>query len=219
MTDSNSALAAVMDQAAQASSQFQAPVPAQMNGGSAVQQYAPVQRPSLDSMADSSGIIVDAYLTAKDAGFKIDKGAYFKEFKATIDILECAPILSVRATTGGNTTFIKSYDGVMTSQGENFQQAVSRLTATSTKVDGPYQTVEIPVTLLQDVDGAKKGQRLGITPAITGVKFWTAFYNELRQKNLTGAKVEVLVKHKYMTNKNGNEWGVAEFELIKQVER
>lgn len=216
MTDSNSALAAVMDQAADASANFQAPVPAQQT---AVQQYAPVQRPSLDAMADSAGIAVDLYLTAKDAGFKIDKGDYFKDFKATIDITECAPILSVRATTGGNTTFIKSYDGVMTSQGESFAQATARLQATSTKVDGPYQTVEIPVTLLQDVPGAKRGQRLGITPAITGVKFWTQFYNELRSKGLQGAKVEVLIKHRYMTNKNGNEWGVAEFEFIKEVER
>jgi len=219
MTDSNSALAAVMDQAQQAAGSFQAPVPAQQMGGNAVQQYTPTQRPSLDAMADSAGITVDLYLTAKDAGFKIDKGAYFKDFKATIDITECAPILSVRATTGGNTTFIKSYDGVMTSQGESFAQATARLQATSTKVDGPYQTVEIPVTLLQDVDGAKKGQRVGITPAITGVKYWTAFYNELRQRGLQNAKVEVLIKHKYMTNKNGNEWGVAEFEFVKEVER
>lgn len=216
---SNSALDSVMNQAADAAANFQ---PA--TGGALAQVQPqntavaqPIARPSLDSMADSAGIAVDLYLTMKDAGFKFDKGEYFKDFKAKLDLSECAPILSVRANQGGNTTFIKSYDGVMTSQGESFQQAIQRLTATHTKVDGPYQTVEIPVELLQDVPGGKKGQRVGITPAITGVKFWTAFYNELRKQNLQTATVEVLVKHKYMTNKNGNEWGVAEFELIKAL--
>jgi len=208
-----SALDSVMSQAAAASEAFQAPalVPQQ---NTSLQQYQAPARPSLDAMADSAGMTVDAYLTAKDAGFKIDRGGYFKEFTATIDITEVLPIFSVRATLGGNTTFIKSYDGVMTSQGENFQQATIRLQQTHTKVDGPYQTAEIPVTLLVDVDGAKKGQRLGITPAMTGVKYWTSFYNDLRKKGLTGETVKVKVKHKYMTNKNGNEWGVAEFELI-----
>lgn len=213
----NSALDAVMNQAADAAAtagSALAQIPAYNPPSTAV-----AQRPSLDAMADSAGITVDVYLTAKDAGFKIDKGEYFKSLKAVLDVTECAPIFSVRATTGGNTTFIKSYDGVTTSQGENFQQAIARLQATHTKVDGPYQTVEIPVTLLSDVPGAKKGQRLGITPAITGVKYWTQFYNELRQKGLQGAKVEVTVKHKYMTNKNGNEWGVAEFEFVGEVAR
>jgi hypothetical protein len=214
----NSALDAVMDQAAAAADSFTpgtAPAPATTGG--AVQQYEAPSAPSLDSMADNAGIQVDAYLSVKETGLRIDKNPVFQDAKVTIDLTECTPIFSVRANRGGQTTFIKSYDGRMTSQGENFQQATARLQATHEKVDGPYQTVEIPVTLLSDVPGAKKGARLGITPAITGVKFWTKFYNELRAAGLQRAKVEAKIVCTPQTNKNGNEWGVVSFELVGEA--
>lgn len=216
----NSALNAVMDQAAAASAAFgDAPtinslVPA---GGTAVAPYEAPKRPSLDDIADNSGMQVDAYLSVKDAGLRIDKEPYFQKAKGTIDLSECVPIFSVRANRGGNTTFIKSYDGVMTSQGQNFNQAIAQLRATHDKVDGPYQTVEIPFTLGEKVPGAEKGKRLGITPAITGVKFWTKFYNELRQKGLQRSVVEVEIECVPQTNKNGNEWGVVGFNLIGEA--
>lgn len=208
----NSALASVMDQAAAADAAAgSAALPATVNTqGTAV---ATAKRPTLDDIADNSGIQVDAYLGVKDAGLRIDTNAYFQSAKVQIDITECTPIFSVRANRGGSTTFIKSYDGVSTSQGENFQQAIARLQQSHDKVDGPYQTVEIPVTLMEDVPGAKAGQRLGITPAITGVKFWTKFYRELREKNLQGETVDAIISCVPQKNKNGNEWGVVGFEL------
>jgi hypothetical protein len=206
-----------MDQAAAASAAFEPGTALAPAGGTAVAPAAESTRPSLDDMADNAGIQVDAYLSVKEAGLRIDKADYFKEAKVTIDLTECTPIFSVRANRGGQTTFIKSYDGRMTSQGQNFQQATAQLAATHDKVDGPYQTVEVPVTLLQDVPGAKKGQRLGITPAITGVKFWTKFYNELRAANLQRSKVEAKIVCVPQTNKNGNEWGVVGFELIGEA--
>lgn len=208
----NSALSSVMDQAAAADAAAgSASVPATVNQqGTAV---GAAKRPSLDDIADNSGIQVDAYLGVKDAGLRIDTNPYFQSAKVQIDITECTPIFSVRANRGGNTTFIKSYDGVMTSQGENFQQATARLQQTHDKVDGPYQTVEIPVTLMEDVPGAKAGQRLGITPAITGVKFWTKFYKELREKGLQADTVDAIISCVPQKNKNGNEWGVVGFEL------
>lgn len=214
----NSALASVMDQAAAAADAAQSNLPAtQQYTGGAVQNYEAPSRPSLDDLADNAGIQVDAYLGVKEAGLRVDKEAYFQEAKVTIDLNECVPIFSVRANRGGSTTFIKSYDGRMTAQGENFQQATERLRSTHEKVDGPYQTVEIPVTLLEDVPGAKKGARLGITPAITGVKFWTKFYSELRSKGLQRSIVTAKIKCIPQTNKNGNEWGVVGFELIGEA--
>lgn len=217
----NSALDAVMDAASTAADAFTAQgaggalVPAAQPG--ALTQAAPASRPSLDDMADNAGIQVDAYLSVKETGLRIDKNPVFQKAKGVIDLTECAPIFSVRANRGGATTFIKSYDGRMTSQGENFQQATSRLQATHDKVDGPYSTVEIPFTLSEKVPGADKGQRLGITPAITGVKFWTKFYNELRAAGLSRATVNVEIVCVPQSNKNGNEWGVVGFNLIGPV--
>jgi len=212
-----SALDSVMDQAAAAAASFTPPAEAQAlvpaaAAGTAVGAAAP--RPSLDDMADNAGIQVDAYLSVKETGLRIDKNPVFQKAKVRLNMLEVAPIYSVRANKGGATTFIKSYDGQQTSQGQNFAQAIANLQATYDKVDGPYQTAEIPVELLEDVPGAKKGERLGITPAITGVKFWTKFYTELRQAGLTQATVDVEISCVPQTNRNGNEWGVVGFALI-----
>lgn len=212
-----SALDAVMDQATAAADAAPATSGALVaqDQGSAVQNYsAPAASLSLDDLADSSGMVVDAYLGVKDAGLRIDTNAYFQKAKGKINIAEVAVIMSVRANRGGSTTFIKSYDGRMTSQGENFQQATARLQATHDKVDGPYRTVEVPFLLGEDVPGAKKGQRLGITPAITGVKFWNAFYDEVRKAGLTGETVDVEIECLPQRNKNNNEWGVVGFKLL-----
>jgi len=210
----SSALDAVMDQAtaaADAAAPSTAMIPQDQSTALAA---TPAASLSLDDLADSSGMVVDAYLGVKDAGLRIDTNAYFQKAKGKINIAEVAVIMSVRANRGGSTTFIKSYDGRMTSQGENFQQATQRLQATHDKVDGPYRTVEVPFLLGEDVPGAKKGQRLGITPAITGVKFWNAFYDEVRKANLAGSVVDVEIECVPQRNKNGNEWGVVGFKLI-----
>lgn len=190
---------------------------------SAPQAVAPVAsaptRPSLAAMADSAGIQVDEYLTVKDTGFRLGdaKAKLFTTAKVRINLNEVAPISAIRATRGGNTTFIKSYDGVTTSQGQSFALAESNARSVSDKVDGPYQSAEIPATLLDETGGSKAGTRIGITPSITGVKFFTKFYNELRQAGLENSIVDVTINHSLQTNKNGNEWGVVEFELIGEA--
>lgn len=212
----SSALSRVMDQAETAS---QALVPAQAPAPQALTPYQPAARPSLEGMADSAGIQVDAFLTVKDTGFRLGdaKSPMFNEAKVRINMNDVVPIVSVRANRAGNTTFIKSYDGVTTSQGQNFEQAIAGLRGSHDKVDGPYQTAEIPAELLEGVGGAKKGSTIGITPAITGVKFFTKFYNELRQLGLQNATVDAKIIHTPQSNKNGNEWGVAAFELIGEA--
>lgn len=211
----SSALDDVMNQASAAADAAPNTSLAPVDQGGAMQNYsAPAASLSLDDLADSSGMVVDAYLSVKDAGLRIDTNAYFPKAKGRIDISKVAVIMSVRANRGGSTTFIKSYDGRMTSQGENFQQATARLQATHDKVDGPYRTVEVPFMLDEKVPGAEKGQTLGITPAITGVKFWNTFYDEVRKAGLAGQEVEVEISCVPQRNKNGNEWGVVGFKLI-----
>lgn len=213
-----SALERVMGQAESASENFQAPALTQNNLPATQSNNAPM-RPSLTSLADSSGIQVDEYLTVKDTGFRLGdaKSKLFNEAKVRIDMTEVLPIVSVRANRAGNTTFIKSYDGVMTSQGQSFEQATAQLRASHDKVDGPYQTVEIPAELIEAAGGVAAGSRIGITPAITGVKFFTKFYNELRKQGLEDATVDVKITHTPQSNRNGNEWGVVSFELIGEA--
>lgn len=218
MTDTPSVLDQAMDQAdAAAAAAPTGQALANPATGGAVAQAQPIARPSLDDMADNAGISVDAYVTFKYEGMKIGNGKLFEEFEATLDMTEVAPISQVRATRSGATTFVKSYDGVSTSTGENFAQKLASLQATHDKVDGPYNTVELPFELLQKVDGADKGQRVGITPPMTGTDEWNNFYRQLRDQGLTKSKLKVKVKHVGRTNRNGNEWGIASFELLGEA--
>lgn len=226
MTES-SALSRVMDQAQAAADA----TPATSNASTSLVTQnntsggTSLARPSLTSLVDSAGITVDDFLEVKQAGFRLgDMKGYFQEMTVELDMSEVVPIFQVRATTAaGVTTFIKSYDGARTSSGENFQQAINHLRATHQggKVDGPYETSEIPVKLLESVTDGKvtvaEDTLVGITPPITGVKFFAKFLKRLAAEGLEDAVVKAKVVHAPQSNTKGHEWGVAAFELIEKI--
>lgn len=218
MTDT-SVLDAAMDQASAAADANPGGALADVSQGGAVAQTTggALARPSLDDMADNAGIRVDAYINFKYEGMKIGKGKFFDKFTAVLDLKEATPITQVRANRGGQTTFVKSYDGMTTSTGENFQQKIAQLSAVNDKVDGPYSTVELPFLLESKVDGADVGQRVGITPPMTGTDEWNALYKELREKGLNQSKVRVEVYHIPRENRNGNEWGICGYRFIEEA--
>lgn len=225
MSNTNSALDRVMGQAETAAAGFAAPSLSVENTQLATQN-APgaLAKPNLAQFAEAGGITVDEYLRMDQAGFQIgsDMKKYFEEMVVELDMNEVVPIYSVRGEAGGNTKFIKSYDGVTTPNGENFQQAAAHLEAT-TKCSGIYQTAEIPVTLLEDVSdtGASatipEGTRVGITPSLTGFKEFQSFVRTLTKQGMVDAVVKVRVKHLMRTNRNNNKWGVPVFELIEKI--
>lgn len=221
----NSALDRVMDQAASAADNFQAPAPITSGDGNAVAlQNGPGQlaKPSLSSFVESGGITVDEYLRMDQAGFQLgDMKKYFETMVVELDMSSVIPIYQARGEAGGNTKFIKSYDGVVTPQGQNFQQAVAHLQAT-TKCTGIYPTAEIPVELLEDVKDSggttvAAGVKVGITPSLTGWKEFQSFVKVLQKQGLEDATLKVKVVHKMRTNTNNNKWGVATFELIEKI--
>lgn len=219
------ALSRVMDQASEAASSFSPPA---VQGGAQVPAAgsgpAPLAKPSLAAFAEQAGIKVDLFLRMSEAGFQLgdDMKKYFDDMTVTLDMRKVVPIYSARGESGGNTKFLKSYDGVTTPQGQNFQQAVAHLEAT-TKCSGIYPTAEIPVTLVEDVKDTagttvKKGTTVGITPSVTGFAEFQAFVGELTERGLQDSVLKVKVTHKLRTNKNNNRWGVPVFELLEVVE-
>ncbi len=210
-------LSSVLAQAEAAKENFTPPAVIEENEQTtavALNNPAP-KKMTLDDLADNAGMSVDGYLTVKEAGFRSGDGTpYFQTFKGKIDLTEVVVIASIRSTKGGATTFFKSYDGVtVAGSGMSFAQAEKNSLATADKTD-VYNSVEIPVTLLEDVPGMDAGKRIGVTPPITGVKFWTSFYDKLRKEGLSAATVDVQITCKPQKNKRGNEWGVADFVLI-----
>lgn len=220
---SNSALDRVMGQAENAAANFTPPAVAQGAALAPVTAPGALAKPSMESFAEAGGISVDEYLRMDQAGFQIgtDMKKYFDEMIVELDMNEVVPIYSARGEVGGNTKFIKSYDGVTTPNGQNFQQALAHLEAT-TKCSGIYQSAEIPVTLLEDIrtaDGVTvpAETRIGITPSVTGFKEFQSFVRTLTKQGNQNAVVKVKVKHLMRTNRNNNKWGVAQFELIEKI--
>jgi hypothetical protein len=227
MTKTASALDNMMAQAEAAAATYQPPaltqapenLPAPANNNSAL------AKPSLADFANSGGMTVDEFVQVKAEGFRIGKDmkGLLDELIVEIDMSEVIPIFSARGETGGNTKFIKSYDGQTTDRGENFNAALAHLQRTNTKFEGPYKSAEIPMELVDDVKDPKSaltfdsGTSIGLTPSITGFKSFQKFMKSLTKSDpsLLEATLKVKLVHEKKTNSNNNEWGVLNFELIE----
>lgn len=234
MSDNNTALDNVLDTAAAAAA---AHTPASApdtnltlvaDTGTAVAPAAAA--PSMDSFRQNAGIMVDEYLYPDKAGLKISKDmkGYLDDFTVIIDMSEVVPISSFSAEINGASTFLKSYNGVTTVNGQNYQMEQQRLSRQpGAKCRGPFDTVEIPLVLAEDVKDPKsnltfdEGTEIGLTPSPTGTKEFQRFLKALAKQDPALAEdgvLKVKVIGKPRKNSNGNEWGVAAFELIEVVE-
>lgn len=228
-TSSNSALDNVLTDAAAAAENFQAPVvrnntiPAAANEG----QMGALAKPSMDNFIGASGMSVDEYLTSKAEGFRISKDmkGLLDEIVVTIDMLEVIPVYVSSHETGGQTKFLKSYDGMTTPTGQNYEYARKAECARNANNKDPYKTVEIPVTLFEDVRDPKsplilhEGTVVGITPSMTGFSHFEKFYKKLLRADPANADatIKVKVSHTKRTNSRNNEWGVVDFELLEVI--
>lgn len=183
-------------------------------------------KPSMDDFIDGGGMDVDEYLRVKAEGFRIGDSmqGLLEDMTVEIDLSEVTPIYSFRCEIGGQTKFIKSYDGVTTSDAKNFQMEVDRLTRQGEKPSGVYQTFEIPMELVDDVADPKKGSslvihgetRVGYTPSVTAAKAYKSFAKRLRNEDpsLLGRTLKVKLTHEKRT-KGSFEWGIINFERIE----
>lgn len=224
---SNSALDNVLAAAEAAAANFQPPA---LTTGNAVpaaanQNSNALAKPSMADVLNGGGLSVDHFLQNKAEGFKINKDmkGLLDEIIVEIDLSDVTVIYSSRHESGGKTVFLKSYDGVRTDQGENFQAKIAHYDATGYKGSGIYQTVEIPCELVEDVKDPKSslvipaGSTIGITPSLTGFKEFQKFMKKLAKTNpeLVDDVVKVKVEHLKRTNSNNNEWGVCTFALVE----
>jgi hypothetical protein len=230
MATSASALDNLMNQAEEQAANFNPPVPMTAGGNlpTPANNNTALAKPSMDDFIDGGGMDVDEYFRIKAEGFKIGDPmqGLLDELIVDIDLSEVTPIYSARFESGGNTVFIKSYDGATTPDGKNFQAEVDRLARINQKSSGVYQTAEIPCTLVEECKDPKKGStlvidaetRVGLTPSVTGFKPFQSFMKRLRQRNpeLLGSTVRVKLVHEKKTNRNNNEWGVLNFELVTE---
>lgn len=228
-TSPNSALDSVLENAAAAAESFQAPVvrnnslPTPANDP----QMGALAKPTMENFMGASGMSVDEYLTSKAEGFRISKDmkGLLDEVVVTIDMLDVVPVYVSSHETGGQTKFLKSYDGATTPSGQNFDYAFKAECARNANNKDPYKTVEIPVTLFEDVKDPKspliihEGTVVGITPSMTGFSHFEKFFKRLIKADPANAQATLKVKvtHTKRTNARNNEWGVVDFELLEVI--
>jgi hypothetical protein len=215
-------LNAVMENAEAAAANYVPPAVVQSQVPMNQSSNVPAKQ-SLDDALNNGGLLVEEYILSKPEGLKIsrDMKGLLESIDVVIDMSDVAVISQVRANSGGNTSFVKSYDGFSTSTGQNLEAEIRRLTQSHEKVDGPYTTVEIPVELISDVKDPKSsltfaaGTELGYTPSMTGYKEFRRFMKALKKSGrpLDGV-YNVRLHTEKKTNSNNNEWGVVRFELL-----
>lgn len=228
MTASNTALDSVLANASAAAENFSPPaittgntLPAPANDN----RMGALAKPSMENFMGASGMSVDEYLTSKAEGFRISKEmkGLLDEIVVEIDMMDVVPVYVSSHETGGQTKFLKSYDGETTPSGQNFQYAFQAECARNSNNKDPYKTVEIPVTLVNDVKDPKSpliihaGTIVGITPSMTGFTHFEKFFKKLLKADPDNrdATVKVRVYHTKRTNSRNNEWGVVDFELLE----
>lgn len=223
----NDAIAAAQNAAAQAAATPPAPaagVPATVpNGQTAVAPAPAAAAPignSLDDF-DTSGMDVEAFIKVTEFGLLIPKECDTptkEKVRVMIDLGECVRHLAIKASKGKITKYWKTYDGITSvPDGKPWAQAIQEARMLSGKPDlDPYETVDIPMTLLQDAGTAKLGDVLGYSLSTTNKKDFKTFLRQIAKKGFPvgSGKVVVDISSKKMTS-DSYVWGVVKFEFVE----
>lgn len=249
-------MAMVQQQAAPAQAapvqQYQAPVQQEVQQYQAPQQQfqAPAPVAAVDpelarfmvgnapSIANTSvGMFaVDAWLKPSFAGMTVND-VLVKPFKATLDLNEksgVTPAVCMRYNVGDTAQYIKSYDGVTTSEGIAWADAVRQAInlVGVEKLDRPYNSFDLVVIAAEDVVSmqtgdviVKAGTALGHATPVTGTSNMVQLIDKAIRENkaayviengkqvLQGQNVTVTVENEAKSKGSQRKWGVLKFAL------
>ena len=206
-------------QAAQAAlaNQTQAAIQAAVPAQTAVAVSSPSQAPSMAALLQQ-GFAVDHFIKVTDGGLLLHKDANAKtaveKARVVIDMSEgfgFKPLYTI--SYGSPVQYAESFDGVMSTKGEPWVQAVATARAVDPKAS-PFQTVKVGMALLEDIQTLKTGTTLGLTFTKTGISSWIKLYQEVVRAGLEGHKVEVTLGYKVGKKAGFRDWGIPTFELI-----
>lgn len=180
---------------------------------------------SLQDMVTGS-TAVDLYAKVSKTGIQLGENPKFlcDEFIAELNLADVVAFYGVRFGAGSSTTYKRSLDRVTEQQtGRAWATIVAEAQQIDPKCKGDYQGADIPLKLVDQVDGGKNadpieaGKIVGYTTSITGFKPFQSFAQQMYKAGLGDVPLKVKVSHKY-ENRNGNEWGILLFELLGMAE-
>jgi len=176
---------------------------------------------SLQDMVTGS-TAVDMYAKVDKRGIQLGDNSKFlcDELLVKINLSEVVAFYGVRFGQGSSTTYKRSLDR-MTEQvsGRAWSSIIAEAQQIDPKCKGDYSGADIPMTLLEEVDGGKNaepieaGKVVGYTTSITGYKPFQTFASAMYKAGLGDIDLKVKITHKE-ESRNGNEWGILLFELV-----
>lgn len=171
---------------------------------------------------DTSGLDVDGFIKPTPYGLLVPKeneDPVKDPVRVKIDLGECVRHLAIKANRGKTVKYWKTYDGVTSvPTGESWQKAIADARALSGKEDlEPYQSVDIPMTLLQDAGGAEAGTTLGYSLSTTNQKAFKQFLRAVKRAGLPVDSGEVVVDlgSEKMTS-DSYTWAVVTFDFVER---
>lgn len=175
------------------------------------------QAPSMAALLQQ-GFAVDSFIKVTDGGLLLHKEANAKtavdKVRVAIDMSEGFGFKPLYTVSFGNPVqYVESFDGVTTTKGESWTQAVANARAVDPKAS-PYQTVKVGMRMLEDSQSLKEGTTLGLTFTRTGIANWIKLYQEVVRAGLDGREVEVILGYKVGKKAGYRDWGIPTFELV-----
>jgi hypothetical protein len=181
---------------------------------------------STEAFLNSGGMDVEGYVNVNEFGIRLNKEwkGFLDSFEATIDLADVVYFKGIQKTIGKNVEYAKTYNGITTSKGENWEAIKAEYMRDSQKPASPYDGAEIPVTLTQGYDDGKGGKpveadtTLGITTSITAFKPWQRFHKKLAKAGLIEGRVKVKITAVPRRNAGGQDYGVYDFEVLEVLD-
>lgn len=175
------------------------------------------QAPSMSALLQQ-GFAVDSFIKVTDGGLLLHKEANAKtavdKVRVAIDMSEGFGFKPLYTLSFGNPVqYVESFDGVTTTKGESWTQAVANARAVDPKAS-PYQTVKVGMRMLEDSQSLREGTTLGLTFTRTGIANWIKLYQEVVRSGLEGREVEVILGYKVGKKAGYRDWGIPTFELV-----
>ena len=222
MSNALNELTAVLDQAkAAAANQVQTQPQGQVQAYNPA-PVAPARPVSMMEMLAEGGMSVKAYMKVDKPGFTIgsDTSVYHKEFPVEFRLGDAKPFYGIRF--GNPAKYLRSIDRVTeTRTRRSWTLALEEAQRLDPKCRGDYRAVEIPFTVLADIQDDKKkvlveaGEAIGWTSSITNWKpfedFIKPYFAQLAAGQITEDTVlRGRIVHQ-QSKSDANVWGTVTF--------
>lgn len=219
MTNALNELTAVLDQAKAAAAQVQTPAVYETQASAPVAAARPV---SMMEMLAEGGMTVKAYMKVDKPGFTIgsDTSVYHKEFLVEFKLSDAKPFYGIRY--GNPAKYLRSIDRVTETRSRRpWTAALEEAQRLDPKCKGDYRAVEIPFTVLADIQDANKkvlveaGEAIGWTSSITNWKPFEEFIKPYFVQLANGQITEDTVLRGKIVHQqaksDANVWGLVTF--------